>query len=232
MIYKEDDLVLCTVKSIEGTTVFVELDQKTQGNIHLSEIAAGRIRNIREFITVGKKIVCKILKVQADRIELSLRRVTAKEREAVLEKHTKERTLRAILLPVLKEKTESVLEKIAKDQDLADFLDKARENATLLEKYVTKTEAQSLAHIFSEKREKDKEIKKIITLKSQGESGLLDIQEILKTDKAQVRYLGSSKFSVIVKDREFKAANVKLTAVITEIEERAKQKHIICEIKE
>ena len=60
MNFKEDDLILGTVKKIEGTTAYVELDNETQGSLSFSEIAPGRIRNIREFISLGKKIVCKV----------------------------------------------------------------------------------------------------------------------------------------------------------------------------
>ncbi len=231
MIYKEDDLVLATVKGIEGTTVFVELGD-AKGTITLSEVSAGRIRNIREFINVGKKIVCKVLRVKEDHLELSLRRVTAKEREAVLEKHTKERTFRAILLPIFGDNTDQTLEKMAKDHDLAELLDKARDNPTILEKYVSKTHMESLAKILSEKREKDKEIKKIITLKTHDDNGLEGIQEVLATDKADIRYLGSSKFSVTVKEKEFKAANTKMNALLEELKDRAKKKHVVLEIKE
>lgn len=231
MIYKEDDLVLVTIKSIEGTTVFVDLDG-AKGNITLSEVSAGRIRNIREFINVGKKVVCKVLRVKGDHIELSLRRVTAKEREAVLEKHTKERTFRAILVPLFGDKTDQTLEKMSKEHDIAELLDKARENPNVLEKYVTKTQMETLAKILSEKREKEKEIKKTITAKTQGEAGLYDIQSVLTTDKAEIRYLGSSKFSIQVKDKEFKTANAKLNAVLEEIKARAKKKHVLLEVKE
>lgn len=231
MIYKEDDLVLATVKGIEGTTVFVELGD-AKGTITLSEVSAGRIRNIREFINVGKKIVCKVLRVKEDHLELSLRRVTAKEREAVLEKHTKERTFRAILVPIFGDKTDQTLEKMAKDHDLAELLDKARDNPAILEKYVTKTHMESLSKILSEKREKDKEIKKTIVVKTHDDNGLEGIQSVLTTDKAEIRYLGSSRFSVTVKDKEFKTANTKMNVLLEELKDRAKKKHVILEVKE
>ena len=63
MDLKENDLVMCSVKSIEGTTVFVEIEGNGQGNIAMSEVAAGRIRNLREHISINKKIVCKVLKM-------------------------------------------------------------------------------------------------------------------------------------------------------------------------
>lgn len=73
------DLVLCTVKKILFHSIFVDLDEyeNKEGMIHISEIAPGRIRNIRDYVKEDKKIICKILKVDKEKnyIDLSLRRV-------------------------------------------------------------------------------------------------------------------------------------------------------------
>lgn len=73
------DLLLCTVKKILFHSIFVDLDEYEgkEGMIHISEIAPGRIRNIRDYVKEDKKIICKVLKVDEDKnyIDLSLRRV-------------------------------------------------------------------------------------------------------------------------------------------------------------
>ena len=73
------DILLCVVEKIEGTVVFVKLPDGSQGSIVLSEIAPGRIRNLRDYVFPGKNIVCKVLRIGSGRIDLSLRRVTPKE---------------------------------------------------------------------------------------------------------------------------------------------------------
>src|SRR3989344_2821655 len=85
MLYKkpgrpeEGDLVLCTVKRILYHSVFVSIDEYSnlEGMVHISEIAPGRIRNLRDYVKEGKRIVCKVLKIDAQtgNIDLSLRRV-------------------------------------------------------------------------------------------------------------------------------------------------------------
>ncbi len=72
----EGSLVLCTVKKIEKTNIFLDIDGYGEGSMVLSEVAAGRIRNLREYVFPNKKIVCKILNIDKGHIELSLRRVT------------------------------------------------------------------------------------------------------------------------------------------------------------
>ena len=73
------DLLLCTVKKILFHSIFVDLDEyeNKEGMIHISEIAPGRIRNIRDYVKEDKKIICKVLKVDKEKnyIDLSLRRV-------------------------------------------------------------------------------------------------------------------------------------------------------------
>lgn len=231
MSYKEDDLILGTVKSIEGTTAFVELDAKTQGSLAFSEIAPGRIRNIREFISIGKKIACKVLRVQGNHIELTFRRVTAKERELVLDNYKKERVLAIMLKPILKDKTEKTLATILEQYTAPEFMEKARSDSSLLTKFVSKSEAETLQKLFAEKEEREKSVKKNVMLKSLSPSGLIDIQHTLATKDAEIHYLGSSTFSVSVKDADFKKANIKMAAVITEIEARAKKHALKIEVK-
>ncbi len=231
MKYKEDDIVLCTVKNVEGTTVFLELEEGGLGNMTLSEVAPGRIRNIREFIAPNKKVVCKVLRVHGNHVELSLRRVTAKEREGALEHYKKERTFVAMLKPILKEKLEETLGKIKEKYELAELMDLARENPKVMEKFVNKENMVILEKIFAEKKEKEKEVKKTIFIKSMSESGLQDIQNVLSTTEAHIHYLGSSRFSISVKNADFKKANTQLDALIKTMAEKAKKLKIEFEIK-
>ena len=78
-IPEKGELLICTVKKILPHSIFVDLDEyeDKEGYIHISEIAPGRIRNIRDYVKEGKKIVCKVLDINQERghIDLSLRRV-------------------------------------------------------------------------------------------------------------------------------------------------------------
>lgn len=231
MEHKEEDIVLCTVKKIEGMTVFLELEDGTQASMPFSEVAAGRIRNIREFIVPNKKIVCKVLRIRQDHIELSLRRVTGKEREEVQEQYKKKRVLETILKPVIKEKTSEVIAKVEQEYSLADFIERVRNDPLLLAKFVSKKEAETLQSMFVEKEEKDKEIKKIATIKTMSEDGINRIRKILSTNQAEVRYLGSSKFSITTRNKEVKIAHNTMEKVLTEMKNKAKELQVNLEIK-
>ena len=61
MLYKrdgfpeEDEVVLCNVTQIFHNSVFVDiLDYRLQGMVHISEIAPGRIRNMRDYVDVNR----------------------------------------------------------------------------------------------------------------------------------------------------------------------------------
>ncbi|MBW2987911.1 hypothetical protein DRJ48_00090 [Candidatus Woesearchaeota archaeon] len=80
---EEGELLLCEVKKVHFHSVFVKiLEYRIEGMIHISEIAPGRIRNIRDYVREGKYIVCKALRVNKEKrqVDLSLRRVNERER--------------------------------------------------------------------------------------------------------------------------------------------------------
>ena len=80
---EEGELVLSTVTKIFGHSVFVHIeDYNKQGMVHISEISPGRIRNLRDYVVEGKKIVTVVLRVNKEKghIDLSLRRVSENQR--------------------------------------------------------------------------------------------------------------------------------------------------------
>jgi len=230
---KENELVLCTVDKIEGTTVFIKTDEGVPGSIVFSEIAAGRIRNIREYVSPSKKIVCKVLKVLSDHIELSLRRVTGKEREEILERYKKQKVFENILKAAFPNPS-AVIEKIKQKYDLFDFFEKVKANKSILDEFFNKSEVDILSKLILEKKEKEKVVKKTFSLKSLNNEGLDDLKSILLTNdkKVKINYLGSSIFSISAQGNDFKQADHDVDVFLEEIEKRAKEKKALFEIKE
>jgi translation initiation factor 2 subunit 1 len=77
------DLVIATVQDVTDFGAYVKLDEyDKKGLLHISEVSSSWIRNIRDFIREGQKIVLKVLRVDIEKghIDLSLRRVTKRER--------------------------------------------------------------------------------------------------------------------------------------------------------
>ena len=78
------DLVVCTVTQVVDFGAFVTMDEYVgkQGLIHISEVASGWIKYIRDHVREGQKIVCKVLSVDRSRhhIDLSLKDVNEHQR--------------------------------------------------------------------------------------------------------------------------------------------------------
>ncbi len=87
---EEGDIVIGTVKEVKPYGAFVELLEYPgkEGMIHISEVTSGWVKNIRDHVKVGQRVVAKVLKVDKKKghIDLSLKRVTEQQRrEKVLE---------------------------------------------------------------------------------------------------------------------------------------------------
>lgn len=97
------DLVIVTVETVTDYGAYVRLDEfDKKGLLHVSEVASSWIRNIRDFVREGQKVVLKVLRVDVEKghIDLSLRRVTKRERIEKMLSWKKERKAEALLRSV------------------------------------------------------------------------------------------------------------------------------------
>jgi len=78
------ELVVGKVDEIEDFGVFVDLEEyrDKRGLIHVSEVASGWIKNIRDHVNLDQTVVCKVLDVDTDaqQIDLSLKDVNDHQR--------------------------------------------------------------------------------------------------------------------------------------------------------
>lgn len=91
---EEGELVMCSVKEVFPYGAFVVLDQyNKEGMIHIKEISSSWVKNIRNHVREGQKIVCKVLKVDESKnhIDLSLRRVTSQQKKTKVQEFKREK---------------------------------------------------------------------------------------------------------------------------------------------
>ena len=234
MKLEEGDIVLCTVDRIMGTIVFVKIEGNGEGTIIISEIAAGRIRNLRDYVVPKKKIICKVLRVFQDKMHLSLRRVTKKEREELMNEIKQEKSYKAILKTILgKEKSNEVIEKIIEKQKFCDFIEETKENPKILEKEIGKINAKKVLEIILSQKPKIATIKKEINFKTTEPEGVKLIKEILgKVKDAEVKYISAGKYSFKTEDKDIKSADNKLKQILEDIEKKAKKQNMKFSVKE
>lgn len=94
------DLVIATIETVTDYGAYAKLDEhKQRGLLHVSEISSSWIRNIRDFVRENQKMVLKVLRVYPKKghVDLSLRRVTKRERIEKIKSWKKERKAEALL---------------------------------------------------------------------------------------------------------------------------------------
>ena len=234
MTLEEGDLVLCTVEKIVGTIVFVNIDgEKKQGSIVLSEIAPGRIRNLRDYVVPKKKIVCKILRISSERVDLSLRRVTQNEKKQIVEEYSQEKSYENILKSILGNNSKQITDKIKEKESLYNFFEQVKKNPDILEKLVGEANSKRVMQIISKEKTKKSLIKKEFSLTSTKPNGLELIKELLENIKDfEINYLAAGKFSIKTQSEDPKKEEKKLRIILENVEKGAKEKGMEFSIKE
>ncbi|MFA5953631.1 MAG: hypothetical protein WC812_03495 [Candidatus Pacearchaeota archaeon] len=222
------DVVLCNVEKIVGTTVFVNIENaKRQGVINFSEIAPGRIRNIRDYVVPKKSIVCKVLKITGETIELSLRRVTQKEQKEIREKYKQEKSCVSILKSVLGEKSGDTIKRICEKPGIITFLNEAKKDSKELEKTIGKENTKKVLEILNSQKQKIFTLKKEIELHTTQPDGINKIKEILSNkNDVKIKYISAGRYSIISDQESLKKADQKLKETIDEILKEAKKSNI------
>jgi len=238
MFYKKqglpevNEIVLCTVKKILFHSVFLDLDEYgKEGMVHISEIAPGRIRNLRDFVKENKKIVCKVLSINIEKghIDLSLRRVSLSQKKNKLEEYKQE------------EKAENILKLASKDLNLSleDMYKEA--GYIILENYPTltscfqevvnsnfKLSTLKIKKNIADKLEehvKDKikppkvSISGTLVLQSNLPNGIEIIKKSLKhaltSTNTEVLYIGAPKYRITVTAPNYKEAEANMKNITT-----------------
>ena len=231
MFYKKqnyperDEIVICTVKKILPSSIFVDLDEYgKEAMIHISEIAPGRIRNIRDYVKENKKIVCKILNVDKAKgyIDLSLRRVNQAQRISKNKEYKQE------------QKAERILEDVAKklDMDLKTIYEKA--GYSIINAYGNLTPffydivndkvdfkkldipndiADALSEIVKDKiRPIEVNIAGTIKLESDASDGIDLIKKTLEhidnvnKNTIKITYISAPRYKIVVRAKDYKTA--------------------------
>jgi translation initiation factor 2 subunit 1 len=241
-IPEEDEIILCKVTKLYPNSVFVELlEYGKQGMIHISEIAPGRIRNLRDYVSAGRQIVCKVLRLDRERghIDLSLRRVNSNQRKEKLEEIKQELKAESLVKSIAK-RIKKPVEPIYKQLSgpvfseyshlFLCFKDVAAGEVNLEKLGVDKTIAKELTELILEKFKPQKitiegEIN-LSTYVSDGvdkiKSALLDIEKVSST--ISINYLGAGRYKLIIEDFEYKPAEKNLKKVQDILEQFSKDK--------
>lgn len=230
-----DELVLVTVTKVNPNSVFTVLDEynKITALIHISEISPGRIRNIRDYVVEGKKIICKVLKIdeQKGHIDLSLRRVTEIQRRNKGDEIKQEQKAQQLFDFFVKEnkidkKTQDLfIKNLNREYDSAfDFYTDIVENQIKVSEVIDDKKFADKFEEFIKEKIKPAEvlIEGKISLTLFDDDGVEKIKKIFKKildEETTINYLGSGAYSIKVKSKEFKDAEKLLKNKLQYIED-------------
>ena len=228
---EEDEIVLCKVTKIFPNSVFVDLlEFGHSGMVHISEIAPGRIRNLRDYVSEGRQIVCKVLRIDHEKghIDLSLRRVNSNQRMDKLEELKQELKAES-LIKNLSKKLQRPPEKLYLEvtakafsnySHLYAFFQDIVEGAADAEKMgLEKNLAKELTAAVIEKFKPQKiSLQAQITLQSYHPEGvelirktLQKIEHVSKT--IRLVYLGGGRYKIVIEDVDYKPAEKNMAQI-------------------
>jgi len=221
----EGDLVICKVEKVTNTVTIVRLPNGKEGTLISSEIAPGRIKHMRHYVVPNKTIVCKILGVTGDHINLSLRRVNSKEKKEVMQKFKQEKALDTALNQQLENGSREIIENIKKDyKSLSDFATKAKKDEEIIKKYIPKEKTNAIKKII-DKKKKTQNLQYKIKVKCLESNGIKKIKDLfnIKNNKIKVTYISAGKFKLKLEVNDFKEGKKEMHKILEEIEEKAKE---------
>ncbi|RME31102.1 S1 RNA-binding domain-containing protein [Candidatus Woesearchaeota archaeon] len=237
---EEGELVLCTVTSVQYNSVFCRLDEygKT-GMIHISEVSPGRIRNIRDYVVEGKKIVCTVLRIDEEQghIDLSLRRVSdnlRRQKNALIKQELKAEKIIENLAAELKEDPDKLYEVIAKPiLEAYEYVHMAFQEHVdgefdLRKLNIPKKILSALITRVEEKiKPRSVTISGRLTIETYAPDGIEDVKTALTqglNDNTKIHYLGSGAYKIDVTAEDYKAAEALLDKSVAAITASIKQR--------
>jgi translation initiation factor 2 subunit 1 len=227
------------VSKIVDYGAYVKLDEynEKEGLVHISEISSTWVKNIRDYLKEGQKVVLKVLRVNPEReqIDLSLRRVTQREKTEKMMEWKKERKAESILKRVAEKLNadQITLEKI-KDtliknfESMYDAFEEALENGekALIEIGIPEDWAKALTELAKAKiKVKKAQLKAIVEITCKRPDGidairsaLINAKKIRKPKGAQIRIytIGAPKYCFEVTAENYIQAEKLLSSAIKE----------------
>lgn len=226
---ERDEMVVCEITRINPNSAYAKLlEYDKSGMIHVSEVAKRWVRNIREFVKEKQLVVCKVVRVDAQDISLSIKRVNKGQADRKLQEFKRERNAEKFLEQIGKQFKKSLddtyeeigYELIESFGSLHKTFDVALKNPDLLaDKDIDKKWAQAIIDI-AEKNfvEKTYEVRAKLNLRSYASDGMEIVKKALSAAEGNgldVKYISAPKYQITGKGKDIKK--------VIEIVERACQ---------
>ncbi len=241
-----DELVIVTVSKIFPYGAFCKMEGYDQDAfLHVSEVSSGWVKNIRNFIREGQRIVVRVHRIVPEKniVDVSLKRVTEAEQQRKLEEIKRDKRV-VKLLEVAQAKIgknpKMTLDEVKKAlgahfedafsafEEVVNGKEDEIRNAKISEDW-----ANAIIETAKENIKKQiRHINGILTLKCTKENGIEVVKELLKVKEnsgIKISYLGAPYYLVSVEEEDFKKCEKKMKIFVDNILKVAPKKE--CEVK-
>lgn len=229
----EGELVVCTITKLNPYSAFALLEEYNRtGMVHISEASSRWIKDIREALREGQRVVCRVLNIDRERghIGLSVKRVR------------KEESIRKINEFKAEEKAEKLLEAVGKErgktfdetydelgrllQDRFGLLFKAfkvaqKDRELLVRKGVPVAWADAMESVAKKTFERETvTLKGELDMSSDAANGITIIKGALidaQKKGANVRYISAPRYSISLSGSDPKTTEKTLVAIANQV---------------
>ncbi len=227
------EIVIGTVTRVLDFGAFVSLDEyeNKEGLVHISEVAPGWIKDIRDYVKKGQKVVCKVLDVNPKRghIDLSIKDVNERQRkEKVLQWKNEMKAFKWLEIAgekagVNRDELIKVGKKLIRKFDTVygAFEEVAFEGYEVISKLVGESLAKAMAEIAQENIKPPKvKVRGYFELRSNAPDGVERIKKALmeaykhaKDVEMKLEYVGAPRYRIIVEAEDYKIAEKALKKI-------------------
>lgn len=229
----EGELVVGTVTEVEDYGAFCDLEQYPgrEGFVHISEVASGWVKYVRDHVKEEQKIVCKVLGIDESKghVDLSLKQVNEHQRSQTINRwkdEQKAENLWELLADRLDRDAEELYEEVGEELTEAygglypAFETAAIEEGALQDDGFTGDWVDEFVDLAQENISIPfVKIKGFVSLRSTAPDGVDHIRSSLEAAEEtefedveiETQYMGAPNYRVIVQAPDYKAAEDELS---------------------
>ncbi len=220
------ELVIGTVTDVFPYGAFIKLDEYDKvGMVHIKEISSAWVKNIRNHVREGQKVVTKVLKVVPDRghVDLSLRRTTAQQRKWKIQEYKREKKAEKLMEyyaaenKLSPEELESIVIPVEEEfGTVYEGLEEMAKNRSFLEIIPEKYRESFYGLLSATVEAPTVEVTGYLDVTCPQPNGIDIIREALMSveeDGITIQLVGTPRYMVKVQAADYKAAEEKLKEI-------------------
>ncbi len=236
---RHGSLVIAVVSKITNFGAYCKLIEygDTEAFLPIREVSSGWIKNIREYIHDGQKLVCYVhgLDKEKGTIDISLKRVSTKDSKDKIRSYNLEKRLSALLSQIVKKEKDAKLKEelptiVTREfGTYTNFMEAALGNSpefgkSNIPKKIRDTFIKTLEQSRKQKRYFVSYIATITTYNT--ESGATELRSLMKDIKdtgVELGYLGAPKYRLFAEGTDYTDAEAKISKVRELVEAKLKK---------